>query len=238
MAAGTLAIVVHGAAFVALRGDATVELGQNVMPASRVLEFVLVAPPDPGAPRTPPMQPDDWSPRAAAVLEDVTAQTVAVDGAASEPAADFADRSSLVTVGPVASAKTKAAADLSEPSRPQPTAPPIELPDEAVGDSPPMTAAASTVPPAGIRNEPPRYPRVARQRGHEGTVELRIHVLRSGATGGVEILRSSGHTVLDDAALEAAMRWRFTPATRGGRPVDLWIEMPVEFDLERDEAVW
>ena len=93
-------------------------------------------------------------------------------------------------------------------------------------------AGPTSSPPVALRNEPPAYPRVARQRGQEGIVELRVQVRADGTCGEVVVDKGSGHRVLDRAAVKAVRRWRFRPATRDGRPVDDWIAVPVEFDLE------
>jgi protein TonB len=99
-------------------------------------------------------------------------------------------------------------------------------------DLPASGGAPVTTPPVAVRNDPPAYPRIAWQRGDQGVVELRIEVLADGRCGSVTVRTSSGHSILDRAAEKAARRWRFRPATRDGVPVDFWIEIPVEFDLE------
>jgi len=78
----------------------------------------------------------------------------------------------------------------------------------------------------------PIYPTVARRRGYEGTVVLRIEVLEDGSVGGVEIHQSSGHDVLDRQA-ERTIReqWRFRPGRLDGRAAALWIDIPIEFHL-------
>jgi protein TonB len=37
--------------------------------------------------------------------------------------------------------------------------------------------------------------------------------------------------LLDGAALDAVSRWRFTPALNNGRPVRVWVAIPVRFSL-------
>jgi protein TonB len=64
---------------------------------------------------------------------------------------------------------------------------------------------------------------------------LLVEVLASGRVGKVEIETSSGYDILDEAAVKAVRRWRFTPAKKGRRPVSAWVRIPVEFDLRSDE---
>lgn len=81
-------------------------------------------------------------------------------------------------------------------------------------------------------NPPPRYPSVARSRGHEGRVLIRVSVLGNGRVGSARVAKSSGHGVLDRAALKAVKRWRFKPALRAGKPVTTTLTVPVTFRLE------
>ncbi len=69
-----------------------------------------------------------------------------------------------------------------------------------------------------LNNPRPVYPSVARRRHWEGLLLLRVFVTAEGHCGKVSVSRSSGHNVLDEAALEAVSRWRFVPAkTRRNR---------------------
>lgn len=85
--------------------------------------------------------------------------------------------------------------------------------------------------PAYLNNKPPEYPSMARKRGFEGKVILRVRVLSSGNPEELEIKDSSGYDILDEAALRAVREWKFKPATRGGKPVDSWVEIPIRFEL-------
>ena len=81
------------------------------------------------------------------------------------------------------------------------------------------------------QNVSPEYPRIAQQAGWEGTVMLHVEVLADGKTGMVSVERTSGHAVLDDAALNAVQRWRFSPAMDGNFPVKSVVRLPFKFDL-------
>jgi protein TonB len=82
------------------------------------------------------------------------------------------------------------------------------------------------------RPPPPRYPRPALRAGLEGRVLLRIHVDAEGVPTHVEVARSSGHAVLDRAAVDYARRQlRFKPALREGVAVSAVAEVPIEFSL-------
>lgn len=92
--------------------------------------------------------------------------------------------------------------------------------------------ARVTVPVPSSRNVPPAYPLVARRRGLEGVVVLAVRVSPSGACLAVEVEKGSGHTVLDEAAVEAVRRWRFAPAQAGGEAVAAEVQVPIRFQLD------
>jgi protein TonB len=91
----------------------------------------------------------------------------------------------------------------------------------------PFVQLATLVAPA------PPYPRAAEQRRLQGTVTLRIHVDAGGTPIEVMVERSSGHAVLDQAAIKVVKsRWRFVPATSAGVPIEAWALLPIEFVLQ------
>ena len=81
-------------------------------------------------------------------------------------------------------------------------------------------------------DRPPVYPELARRRGEQGRVLVRVSVGADGAPLSVGIGQSSGHASLDQAALSAVRQWRFVPATQAGRPVPAAAEVPIQFHLE------
>ncbi len=81
-------------------------------------------------------------------------------------------------------------------------------------------------------NPPPGYPRLARRRGLEGVVLLEVLVDISGKVADLRVDTSSGHAILDRAALKAVRRWRFTPATIDGHRRQMWVKVPVRFQLQ------
>jgi periplasmic protein TonB len=86
--------------------------------------------------------------------------------------------------------------------------------------------------------EPPRllkevradYTEDARQRGLSGDVVLEIVVRRDGSVGDIKILRGLAGG-LNERAVQAVRQWRFAPARRQGAPVDVVVEVAVEFKL-------
>jgi len=86
--------------------------------------------------------------------------------------------------------------------------------------------------PLDISNKPPSYPRVAQIRGYQGTVVLRVLVNTNGTVSKLNILKSSGYWMLDNAALTAIKDWVFEPGYEGKKKVDMWVEQPIRFQLK------
>jgi TonB family protein len=80
--------------------------------------------------------------------------------------------------------------------------------------------------------QPPQYPAdawVRRSTGWqrmEGRVIVRVTVNESGAVSGIEIMKSSGSKILDNAAATALRRWRAKPG-RANRSYDI----PITFQI-------
>jgi protein TonB len=123
------------------------------------------------------------------------------------------------------------------PSEAPPTAPVQTVAAVAPAEAAPASPPPETVKPAfggiGYRNNPPPdYPALAVRQGWQGTVLLRVRVLQSGTVESVEVVRSSGKKVLDDAAIHTVERWVFAPSTRGTTPIDGFATVPIEFKLD------
>ncbi len=94
----------------------------------------------------------------------------------------------------------------------------------------PYRPGAGITPPAIVREVRPDYTEEARRRGLSGDVELEIVVRADGSVGNVRLLRGLG-SGLDQRAIDAVKQWRFSPARRFGTPVDVMVEVAVEFKL-------
>jgi periplasmic protein TonB len=97
-------------------------------------------------------------------------------------------------------------------------------------------ATGPLVPPrpvAGMEtNRAPVYPAIARQRGEQGRVVLRVNVSAGGTPVEVSVMDTSGHPILDSAALSAVRQWHFIPATQAGKSVAAVADIPVQFRLD------
>ena len=88
---------------------------------------------------------------------------------------------------------------------------------------------------AGVRRriqDSLQYPASARRRGIKGTVNLEILIRADGAISSVSVARSSSHSELDDAAVEAVRSLARHPFPAGLRPRPLRVTLPIVFDLQ------
>lgn len=76
------------------------------------------------------------------------------------------------------------------------------------------------------------YPPEARRRHLQGAVLLRLFISERGALDRIEVVTSSGHRLLDEAAARALQRSRFRPAYEGDDPIPSRAEFTVTFRLD------
>jgi TonB family protein len=94
----------------------------------------------------------------------------------------------------------------------------------------PYRPGAGITPPGLLREVKPDYTEEARRRGVEGDVLLEIVVRKDGGVGEVKVLQGLTGG-LDQRAIDAVRQWRFSPAHRFGTPVDVIVEVAVQFKL-------
>jgi len=85
-------------------------------------------------------------------------------------------------------------------------------------------------PPRLLREVKADYTEEARHRGLSGEVVLEIVVKSDGTVGDVKMLQGLG-SGLDERAIQAVGQWKFAPAQKQGTPVDVLVEVAVEFKL-------
>ncbi len=84
-------------------------------------------------------------------------------------------------------------------------------------------------PPKLIRDYQPVYPPAALAMGLSGKVVVEVIINESGEVENARILSSNNH-IFDDAALEAARRWKFSPPTdERGQKVAVYFIRAINF---------
>ncbi|MDY0269231.1 TonB family protein [Trichloromonas sp.] len=102
------------------------------------------------------------------------------------------------------------------------------------GTSPTASAAspeATLRPPRYRYNPRPEYPALAKRRRWQGEVLVRVRVDVRGEVCNVRLESSSGHDILDQAALKAVRLWKFHPAHDGERHIPQEVCLPIRFEL-------
>ncbi len=159
------------------------------------------------------------------------------------PRVDFAGRVEPI---PYAIPEPVPVAELEEfPEALTPSAPPDDiLADPGTGPSEPAPNGGGSyewvpgpedyvavdVPAELLEMDFPAYPELAQAAGVEGLVVVRVLVAKDGSVHGVRLEQSVD--MLDEAAIGAARSAEFRPATRGGRPVMMWVAIPFHFTLD------
>lgn len=83
------------------------------------------------------------------------------------------------------------------------------------------------------RRTSPVYPARAVEMGQQGTVLLHAEVRPDGRPRNLKVVASSGHRLLDAAALAAVRGWLFEPTQIDGAAVTSWVRVPVRFVIQQ-----
>lgn len=146
---------------------------------------------------------------------------------------------------------------ISQVVMPQPkivvsAATPVAAAAERLPDPPKLTPAAAAAPatapatasgppgPVRVANlaaimtygPPPPYPAASKHKKETGTVVVRVVISEQGTVTDASIRQSSGFSALDEAALNAVRRYRFSPTIRDGRPVIASGSIAMPFTLK------
>ena len=76
------------------------------------------------------------------------------------------------------------------------------------------------------------YPPLLRNAGIGGEVVVWFFLSEEGTVLDSRVSQSSGHVQFDKAALEVADVFRFTPALNRDRIVQVWIQLPISFQVQ------
>jgi protein TonB len=82
-----------------------------------------------------------------------------------------------------------------------------------------------------LRRRDPEYPKLARESGASGVVELTVTVGTDGHVKGVKVVR--GHPLLRQAAVDAVKQWIYRPTVLNGSPVEAQAQVMLNFKSDR-----
>jgi protein TonB len=102
--------------------------------------------------------------------------------------------------------------------------------DGGIGGGPRGPGAVTD--PRPFREVKPAYTSGALAAKIQGSVTLEVEVLANGTVGNVKVLRSLDRVYgLDLEAIKAARQWLFIPGTHAGKPVDVIVQIILDFNL-------
>ena len=80
------------------------------------------------------------------------------------------------------------------------------------------------------------YPKEAQQNNYSGVTTVEVFISKTGNVRDTRVLRSSGYTILDEAAQEYCEKIIFNPAMTSGSPINSRSVLKIKFDLSDQES--
>lgn len=200
-------VVLHIAGFYAIQSGLLSRVVTAAMPT--ITTISIIAPPAPPKPPAPsvPKTVELSAPVPKAVIPPLPLIAVAPsEPTITPPQPTRAEAAPVATAAPTA------------PATPSPT--------------PPAPATPRTVSSVEYIKAPQLvYPNLSRRLGESGTVVLRILINEKGLPEQILIQKSTGYTNLDEAGRQAAQRALFKPMIENGKPVPVYVLVPLTFQL-------
>ena len=200
-------VVLHIAGFYAIQSGLLSRVVTAAMPT--ITTISIIAPPAPPKPPAPyvPKTVELSAPVPRAVIPPLPLIAVAPsEPTITPPQPTRAEAAPVATAAPTA------------PAAPSPT--------------PPAPATPRTVSSVEYIKAPQLiYPNLSRRLGESGTVVLRILINEKGLPEQILIQKSTGYNNLDEAGRQAAQRALFKPMIENGKPVPVYVLVPLTFQL-------
>jgi periplasmic protein TonB len=127
---------------------------------------------------------------------------------------------------------TPVAAPDPTPPAPAAPAPPPAAAAPAIGKPTMEIVAPKNVAHADCNIAQPDYPMLSKRRHETGAATVRFVIETTGKIGSIELVKSSGFSRLDDAALATVRAGSCKPYIENGQAVPVRITQPVTFNLD------
>jgi len=155
------------------------------------------------------------------VAKPTVGTPVPVPDAEINPEQTIATQEEMAQVAPIGEGDGSGAVEIEQD---------VRIEDE--GPPPDFLPVEKQPQPIPGQSPPPVYPEIARRAGVEGTVWVKIWVDKEGNPKKAQVLKSDA-PLFEQPAVEAAMKWKFTPAIMNNGPVAVWVSIPFKFRLNQ-----
>jgi TonB family protein len=85
--------------------------------------------------------------------------------------------------------------------------------------------------PSLVKSFKPHYPTIAKLKGTEGKVYVKVYVNAEGKPLSAVILKSD-NKVFNQPSIDAAAKFKFSPAMKDNKPVGAWVVLPFKYTLD------
>jgi TonB family protein len=103
----------------------------------------------------------------------------------------------------------------------------VPAPPKPAAAAPAAKIGGQLVPARVVARVDPEYPKLAREAGASGVVELEATISADGRVKNPHVIH--GNSMLQKAAIDAVMQWRYQPALLNGKPVESPVEIRLNF---------
>lgn len=114
---------------------------------------------------------------------------------------------------------------------PPPLPPRTTTPPATPRESKPLNVSAGVLVGKAVSKPTPVYPPIAKAAGAQGPVTVQVLIDEQGRV--VSAKATSGHPLLQQAAVQTAYKWKFTPTTLSNQPVKVTGVVTYNFTLNR-----
>ncbi len=116
---------------------------------------------------------------------------------------------------------------------------PYDEPDFVIPEAPPappepegpIAVGGDVMKPVKVYAPPPDYTEIARKTRTEGLVIVQAIIDKHGDVTNVRVLKPLPMGLTEEA-VKAIKQWKFKPATLGGKPVDVYYNLTINFQLQ------
>ena len=107
----------------------------------------------------------------------------------------------------------------------------IEIPFEAIKITPEPVIVGARLNTRYAEQFQPAYPTGQLRLEREGEVSVRVLVGTNGRVKQIELIDSPHVDFWTATRKQALSKWRFTPATKDGTPIESWMTLKVRFEI-------